>query len=161
MGTARTRSVWRAETVRRILTAIHERALALAAIVGVGSLSWHQPRHGLAVCRSFGFAGKEPAGRVPGHTADRAWARALHRNRGQPTVAGAGECTREAFALWRGSDGVRLRPVSPDPLSTSDLGRYARRLPGPDLVVIFDGLGARRRINARARPARLAPGKRW
>src|SRR5207244_299851 len=85
MGTGRTRSVWRAETVRQILTAIHERALALADIVGVGSLSWRQSRHGLAVCRSFGSAGEEPAGRSQGHTADLAWPQA---NGGEPAGRG-------------------------------------------------------------------------
>src|SRR5207244_9944262 len=104
--------------------------------------------------------GEEPAGRSPGHTADRAWARTLDWNRGQLLVAGAGQCTRGAFALRLGSNCVRLRPVSSDPLSTSDLGRYARRLPGPDLVVILAGLGARRRTTARSHSSLLAPCKR-
>src|SRR5215475_10897950 len=136
--------------VHQIHSVMYEQLVVLADASGSRSLSWNQPRDGMALRRSAGDAGEEPPrgdGCNPAHCAGTC---ACDRRCGKSAMASAEVFAPAGHPLRRGGDHFWLRLLSPGSSPAPKVGRHASGLPRPDFVVIHNGLGTWRRIDAGA-----------
>src|SRR5215475_11803851 len=136
--------------VHQIHSVMYEQLVVLADASGSRSLSRNQPRDGMALRRSAGDAGEEPprdAGCDPAHCAG---TRACDWRCGKPVVARAKEFAHAGHTLRRGDDHFWLWLLSSGSLPPSEVGRHARGLPRPDFMVVHNGFGSWRRVDAGA-----------
>src|SRR5205823_2906159 len=143
-----TRSASKEAILRAIPFVFREWALALADAVRVRRVSWDQSGDGMVVCCWTRIAGTEAHSSPSRFATDRSRARAFHRDhhrRGSPgsghraTIRSKNCCCCDPICFWI---------VSPLSLTSSELGRHARRFWRFNSLVFCDGICPWRRFNA-------------
>src|SRR5215469_13066619 len=118
--------------------------------VSPGCVSWHQPGHGLVICRGSGNAARQRTWRLACAAPDRAWP--PHRGRGR-LVGGGVAGTSDSACDPENNDrfvSYRIRSLSSLAAQPSALRRNASRLPRSYDLVVSHGFSTWRRFHVAA-----------
>src|SRR6516225_1644025 len=152
----RIKSGSRAGTVRRIRSAIHENAMAMARAGGFGRVPWHQSGDGMVICRCPGTPGEESAGRQTGTASYSSRACAVDWG-GRPRRGFApGGASGAGHAVSLCGSARRVWSVAPGAGTASALGWDACGFSGSHAVVVSDGLRTWGGIDVGAPPVTVA-----
>src|SRR5881394_1027454 len=104
----------------------------------------------MALCRCARDAGTTALRSLARTATDCPGACGVCRSRRRPDCVGESRGVTNNVEVRRRDDPFRLWAVPTDPRATPELGRHEGRLPRPGRLVLRDGVGTRRRVDAGA-----------